>query len=59
MSIVRDMTPDEMQPDEMQAASSCIFCKIAAREIPAEIVRESDRLVAFRDTTRRRPRTSC
>ena len=29
---------------------SCLFCKIAAREIPADIVRESDRLVAFRDT---------
>lgn len=30
--------------------SSCIFCRIAAREIPSEIVHESDRLVAFRDT---------
>jgi histidine triad (HIT) family protein len=30
--------------------TSCLFCRIAAREIPADIVRESDRLVAFRDT---------
>ena len=35
--------------------SSCIFCKIVAREIPAEIVRESDRLVAFRDTNPQAP----
>jgi histidine triad (HIT) family protein len=29
--------------------SACLFCRIAAREVPAEIVRESERLVAFRD----------
>lgn len=29
--------------------SSCLFCRIAAREIPADIVRESDRVIAFRD----------
>ena len=29
--------------------STCVFCKIAAREIPSEILRESDRVVAFRD----------
>ena len=34
---------------------SCIFCKIAAREIPADIVRESDRVVAFRDTDPQAP----
>ena len=34
---------------------SCIFCKIAAREIPADIVRESDRLIAFRDTNPQAP----
>lgn len=28
---------------------SCIFCAIAAGEIPATIVHESDRVVAFRD----------
>lgn len=37
------------------ASSSCLFCKIASREIPAEIVRESDRLVAFRDTNPQAP----
>lgn len=35
--------------------SSCIFCRIAAREVPADIVRESDRLVAFRDTNPKAP----
>ena len=39
----------------MVVDTSCIFCKIAAREIPADIVRESDRLVAFRDTNPQAP----
>ena len=39
--------------------AECIFCRIAAREIPAEILHESDTVVAFRDPTRRRRCTSC
>lgn len=35
-------------PDRMDD-SSCLFCKIAAREIPSTIVFEDERLVAFRD----------
>ena len=35
--------------------STCIFCKIAAREIPADILRESDRVVAFRDLDPKAP----
>jgi histidine triad (HIT) family protein len=35
--------------------TSCIFCRIAGREIPADIVRESDLLVAFRDTNPQAP----
>jgi len=35
--------------------SACLFCRIAAREIPAEIVRESDRVVAFRDVDPKAP----
>ena len=34
---------------------NCLFCKIAAREIPAEILRESDRVVAFRDIDPKAP----
>lgn len=35
--------------------TSCIFCKIAAREIPADILRETDRVVAFRDLDPKAP----
>jgi histidine triad (HIT) family protein len=35
--------------------SECIFCRIAARDIPADIVRESDRVVAFRDANPQAP----
>jgi histidine triad (HIT) family protein len=35
--------------------SSCIFCKIAQREIPADVVRESDRVMAFRDLDPKAP----
>jgi histidine triad (HIT) family protein len=35
--------------------SSCIFCKIARREVPADILRESDRVVAFRDLDPKAP----
>lgn len=35
--------------------TTCIFCKIAAREIPAEILRETDRVVAFRDLNPQAP----
>src|SRR5262245_57929763 len=31
--------------------SSCIFCRIAAREIPADILHASDTVVAFRDAS--------
>jgi histidine triad (HIT) family protein len=33
----------------------CLFCKIAAGEIPADIVRETDRTVAFRDINPQAP----
>jgi histidine triad (HIT) family protein len=39
----------------MMVDSSCVFCRIAAREIPAEILHESDSVVAFRDTEPRAP----
>jgi histidine triad (HIT) family protein len=35
--------------------TDCIFCKIAAKEIPAEIVLETDRTLAFRDTNPQAP----
>ena len=36
-------------------ASDCIFCKIVAGEIPATLVRRTDRLVAFRDVSPQAP----
>ncbi len=39
----------------MNTDTSCLFCKIAAREIPADVVRESDRLLAFRDLNPQAP----
>ncbi len=35
--------------------TSCIFCKIASREIPADVLRETDRVVAFRDLNPKAP----
>jgi histidine triad (HIT) family protein len=35
--------------------SSCLFCKIVAGEIPADVVRESDRVLAFRDIDAKAP----
>lgn len=35
--------------------SDCLFCKIVAKEIPAEIVYETGRTVAFRDVNPQAP----
>jgi len=40
---------------EDNQASECLFCKIAAKEIPADIVHASDRVVAFRDANPKAP----
>jgi histidine triad (HIT) family protein len=34
---------------------SCLFCKIAKKEIPAEIVFENERILAFRDINPQAP----
>ena len=36
-------------------SADCLFCKIAAREIPATLVHETDRVVAFRDISPQAP----
>ena len=33
----------------------CLFCKIVARQIPADIVHENDTVIAFRDLTPQAP----
>ena len=35
--------------------SDCLFCRIVAGEVPAEIVRRDDRTVAFRDISPQAP----
>ena len=35
--------------------SDCIFCKIAAKQIPADVVFENDHVVAFRDISPQAP----
>lgn len=37
------------------AGDSCLFCRIAKREVPAEIVGEADGLMAFRDINPQAP----
>ena len=37
------------------AASDCLFCRIVAREIPADIVRDGTRTLAFRDVNPQAP----
>lgn len=36
-------------------ASGCVFCRIAAKEIPAEVLQATDRVVAFRDANPKAP----
>jgi len=38
-----------MSNDDANAASDCLFCKIIARQIPADIVHETATTLAFRD----------
>jgi histidine triad (HIT) family protein len=42
-------------PTGRNQASNCLFCRIAAKEIPAEIVHATDRIVAFRDVNPQAP----
>lgn len=37
------------------AADACLFCRIAARALPAAIVHEEDEIVAFRDVNPQAP----
>jgi histidine triad (HIT) family protein len=38
-----------MSPDAPRAASGCLFCRIVAGEIPADIIHETKTTLAFRD----------
>ncbi|CAL9412760.1 Purine nucleoside phosphoramidase [Nocardiopsis dassonvillei] len=39
----------------MSTQADCLFCKIVRGEVPAEIVREGDRTIAFRDINPQAP----
>jgi len=43
------MSTDHPSTDDTAAPSSCLFCKIVAREIPADIIHETATMLAFRD----------
>lgn len=36
-------------------STDCVFCRIAARELPADILHETDTIVAFRDLEPKAP----
>lgn len=38
-----------MSKESTHSASDCIFCRIGARSLPAHVVHESDRILAFLD----------
>jgi histidine triad (HIT) family protein len=40
---------------KMGQASDCLFCRIAAKEVPADIVHATGRVVAFRDIAPKAP----
>ena len=39
----------------MAAVTECLFCRIVAGEIPAEVVRAGNRVIAFRDVNPQAP----
>jgi histidine triad (HIT) family protein len=44
-----------MSTDQAAAASDCVFCKIIARTIPADIIHETATTLAFRDLEPKAP----
>jgi histidine triad (HIT) family protein len=40
---------------ESPASQDCLFCRIVAGEIPASVVKEGDRVLAFRDVNPQAP----
>jgi histidine triad (HIT) family protein len=39
----------------VSVSPNCLFCRIAGGDVPADIVRESDRVLAFRDVSPQAP----
>jgi histidine triad (HIT) family protein len=47
--------PEVMEPEVMEPAKACIFCKISAGEIPASLLYEDGRVFAFADIAPQAP----
>jgi histidine triad (HIT) family protein len=47
--------PRPMSTDDASAAKDCVFCRIVAREIPADIIHETASTLAFRDVEPQAP----
>ncbi|NLG79087.1 MAG: histidine triad nucleotide-binding protein [Firmicutes bacterium] len=48
-------TETETRPRIAGAERECLFCKIASRELPADVVYEDDQALAFRDINPQAP----
>lgn len=53
--IARRRGPDAFRPSSTVHDPTCLFCKIVAGEIPAQLVREDERTLAFRDISPQAP----
>jgi histidine triad (HIT) family protein len=42
-------------PEQAVEHQDCLFCRIVAKDIPADVVRETDQTVAFRDIAPQAP----
>jgi histidine triad (HIT) family protein len=49
------MTHDDVTAEPAPVPSDCLFCKIVAGDVPAEIVATDERAVAFRDIAPQAP----
>lgn len=48
-------TDQAAEPSEPSKPSDCLFCKIVARQVPADIIHESATTLAFRDIDPKAP----
>lgn len=48
-------SPQDQKAGESDTDPHCVFCRIAASEVPAQIVYENDDVVAFRDLNPQAP----
>ena len=49
------MSPGPGRAPRLAAVTDCLFCRMVAGEIPADVVAETDRVLAFRDINPQAP----